>query len=255
MKIRSKALAITVTGLAVSFFSGVAAAACVEPIFPPLAYERPSWNNLESLQVDPPNVAGIVRRQDLRSDGHGRLNIDFYSITLDSQGQTAAQLFAKVRSDLNSLVFTGTTYRVEPFDDAQAALWSSGNPRGAVMVFTLAEIPGVMPLERGAVFVSCSSETALVFSTIEMAPYGVHPVAGNRAFGVHEHGDGSLSIYVMATDRVVDGGIFAVMGDTLHEAVFSEGDKVWQRMLDNVANAHKARNPRSRFVFSKRVTL
>ena len=234
---------------------GPVKATCTTPIFPPMAFERPAWAALELLKPPPPALDGIIGRQDLDDDGHGDINLDFYSITLDANGQSAAALLAELRRNLNEVIFADAGYSVEPADARQARLWAADAPLGAVMVFTLAEIPGVMALERGAVFVACASPTDFVFSTVEMAGPGLHPVAGNRAFGVHDHGNGSLSIYVMAADRVVARGAFGSLPGPLRERIFIEGDKVWRRMLDNIAYRYAPRTPRNPFVFSQRVAF
>lgn len=230
-----------------------AGAKCVTPVLPPLAYERQSWSELEALKTSPPNHPSIRRRQDLHDDGHGALNIDFYSVTLDSNGQDASSLLSEIRRDLNGLIFKGTTYGVAPHDDAQAQRWGASNPTGAIMAFTLARIPSVMDLERGAVFVSCASATDFVFSTLEMAPYGLHPVAGNRAFGVQDHGNRALTFYTMAVDRIVNAGSFGQMPETGRERIFRLGDDVWRGMQRNIAAVYADRNPRDIFVFSRRV--
>ncbi|MEL6701245.1 MAG: hypothetical protein AAFO58_06145, partial [Pseudomonadota bacterium] len=235
------------------WIGAAAEARCVTPVYPPLDFVRPAWSELEALKTSPPAGSGIIKRQDIAANGQGALNLDFYSISIDANGQNAATLLAEIRANLNGLMFDGTSYSVAPFDAANAAIWQSGAPSNAVMVFTLAEIPGVMPLERGGVFVACASATDFVFSTLDMDDYGVHPVAGSRAFGVHDHGDGTLGIYVMAADRVVNEGRYAVLPGPAHELVFSQGDAVWQRMLNNIETQYKDRNPGGRFVFSTRV--
>ncbi|GAB5500999.1 MAG: hypothetical protein PsegKO_33100 [Pseudohongiellaceae bacterium] len=134
-------------------------------------------------------MPAIKHRQDLRQHGHGRLNIDQYQITIDGDGQSAEQFFAHLRKNLNEIIFKGTDYSLKPYDSVNSRRWASAKPLGAVMVFTLAAVTDDLPLERGAVFVSCSTGSDMVFSTLEMIPYGVHPVAGNRAFGVVKNSD------------------------------------------------------------------
>lgn len=126
------------------------------------------------------------------------------------------------------------------------------------MVFTLASIAGVFDTETGAVVVSCQTPTEFLFSTVKVGSAntysdpGWHPVSGNRAFGVRDNGDDSLTIFVKAADRVVDAGIFATP-IVPNEKIFGQGHKVWLQMLDNLKTRYAARNPRQVGAFSQRV--
>jgi|GEM_PF-6294706 len=232
---------------------GIAWGACSTPIFPPLTHDRGNWADLENLKVPASLNPAIQRVQTIDGLGHGKINTDFYSVTIDAGGDSAASLAAYLRVNLSTLIFSGTTYRVEPYDARSAHMWKSADPKGAVMTFTLAEIPGVMPLERGSVVVSCISATDFVFSTVETSKDGLHPVAGSRAFGVHDHGNGSLSIFVKAADRVVNAGVFAALPEAGREAVFGAGHDVWVRLLDNIETQFANRRPRDRGEYSVRL--
>lgn len=234
-------------------FSASSALGCASPVTAPLAFERSNWRDVEELRTDYPSNANIARRQDLKRDGHGSLNIDLYTLTIDANGQSASSLLRELRLNLDRVIFAGTTYAVAPLNEREEALWRSQDPSGAVMVFTLAGIDGVFPLERGAVFVACSTSHSFIFSTLEMSPYGLHPVAGNRAFGVRDNGDGTLMIYTKAADRVVNAGAFSALNAALREEIFSQGDQVWRHMLTNLEDAYSDRNPRDHFIFSERV--
>lgn len=241
-----------ICAVAVIFSSVQAHASCAVPVVPPLVYERANWLELEKLKVSADINKRIDFVQDLQSRGHGSLNLDFYAITIDANGQPAESLFQYVRANLDSLVFGGTAYALNAYNAANSDRWKSDDPTGALMSFTLAGIDGVMPLERGSVVVSCYSSMNFVFSTVKTAKDGLHPVAGNRAFGVHDHGNGILTIYVKAADRVVNKGLFGKLGASLREEIFAQGHKVWLRMLKNLTEIFKERNPAT-FVYSERV--
>ena len=233
--------------------SALATAGCAVPLYAPLASERQNWKELESLAVNKSLNSGIEFVQGIADKGHGALNLDFYSVTIDANGQSASQLMKDLRLNLNEVMFKGTTYGLAAYDAANEAKWKSADPKGALMTFTLAGVEGVMPLERGSVVVSCFSTESFVFSTVKTAKDGLHPVAGSRAFGVHDHGNGSLSIYVKAADRVVNEGLFAALGAGLQEKVFEQGHTVWLRLMDNLEAKFKDRHPRDRFVHSVRL--
>ncbi len=246
-------------------FVAIANSACVNPIFPPLVYERTNWAELEGLKVNPPDHPDVIKRQDLSVDGHGKLNTDFYSITLDANGQSAEELFAEIRADLSGTIYNGGDYNVQPLDTKQKTKWSSNAPLGTLMIFTLSEWPltDVATIKAG-VFLSCLSGTSFVFSTYHskfagsvipggLATHGLHPVAGNRGFGVHDHGNNTLSIYVKATDRVVNEGVFSATNEALRERIFKEGANVWSTMLKNIAKRYSDRNPQGFNEYSVRV--
>lgn len=225
---------------------------CAIPVVSPLSYERPNWKELEMLSVSKGLNSNIEFVQELGKRGHGKLNIDFYGVTVLANGQSAEELFVFVRENLNDLIFSGTSYALNSYDDDNDVIWKKDDPTGALMSFTLAGIDGIMPLERGSVVVSCFSTTSFVFSTVHTDKDGLHPVAGNRAFGVHDHGDGTFTIYVKAADRIVNEGIFGLMPEVGRELIFQQGHAVWQRMLKTISERFEDRSPVA-FEFSERV--
>lgn len=237
-----------------TFPTSMAEAQCAQPVVPPLAFERSNWSDLENLSVADTINPSIDHVQDLSTRGHGKLNIDFYGVSIDANGQTAEELFSYLRANLDELIFSGTTYALNSFDGENLGRWNSADPTGALMSFTLAGIDGVFPLEKGSVVVSCYSATSFVFSTVKTDQDGLHPVAGNRAFGVHDHGNGQLTIYVKAADRVVNEGIFAAVGEFGRELIFDQGHQVWLRLLTTTSNKFSDRKP-VQFVYSERVNF
>ncbi|WP_418024663.1 hypothetical protein ACNKFW_02015 [Paracoccus sp. TD-10] len=236
-----------------------ALAECAEFVRPPLTFDRPNWSDLERFTAEGSLNSAIEKVQSLDGDGQGKLNIDQYSIVIDAAGQSAGQLFDEFRANLGEIIFGPSGNRdFYPFSDGDANTWNSNSPKGAVMVFRLETmLSGEIPLERGAVVLSCKSETDFIFSTVKVGSSvfpngpGWHPVSGNRAFGVRDNGDGSLTIFVKAADRVADVSLFqSVVGS---KTIFEGGHQVWLKMLDNIQKRYSARNPRDRAVFSVRV--
>lgn len=214
-------------------------AECVQFVAPPMVFDRPSWSELESFEASKGLNPKIDVVQTIAGKGQGKLNIDQYSIVIDKNGQSAAELLSEFRANLSTIAFTGSEYnKMEPLDAKSASLWVSDSYSGAVLVFTLSTIAGIFDLETGAVVASCQSDTDFVFSTVKVGSAntytspGWHPVSGNRAFGVRDNGD-SLTIFVKAADRVVDAGIFSTLVIS-NEKIFQQGHKVWMNMLENV---------------------
>lgn len=227
-------------------------ASCATPLRPPQSYDRLNWRELEDMAVDAGLNPLVQKVQQLKDNGHGKLNTDYYSITVDASGDQAHQLFATLRADLNRFIFDGTSYSLSPYDNRNAAIWNSDQPKGAVMTFVLAGIAGVN-FEKGSVIVSCISPADLVFSTITTAKDGLHPVAGNRAFGVYAKNDGSLTIFTKAADRVINEGGFGHLNESGRELLFEQGDNVWLGFIANIKNKMQTRNPRAEVRYSKRV--
>lgn len=225
--------------------------ACPADIVIPNSSDQAQWSELRGFEASKSLNSQITEVQTI-SIGHGDLNIDFYSISIDADGQTASSLLDEIRLNMNAIIFSGTNYEFGDHDSANSGKWNSSDPVGALMLFTLAQIPNVMPLERGSVVVSCNYPDAFIFSTVTTNLAGLHPVAGNRAFGVHQV-DNTLTIYVKAADRVVDRGAFSLLPESGREQIFKLGHDVWTRMLDNLEVRYANRNPRGRFVSSVRI--
>jgi hypothetical protein len=234
-------------------------AECAQFVAPPMIFDRPSWSELEKFEASKDLNDNIDIVQTIAGTGQGQLNIDQYSLVIDKNGQAPAELLAEIRANLSNVVFSGSSYtNVEPLDPTSETLWNSNDYRSAVLVFTLASIAGVFDTETGAVVVSCQTPTDFLFSTVKVGSAntysspGWHPVSGNRAFGVRDNGDDSLTIFVKAADRVVNAGIFATPL-VPNEAIFGQGHQVWLHMLDNLKTRYADRNPREVGSFSQRV--
>jgi hypothetical protein len=232
---------------------------CVNFVSPPMAFDRTSWSDLEKFKAAKSLNPNIDRVQTIAGTGQGKLNIDQYSIVIDKAGQSATAALKDVRANLSTIIFSGSSYtNVKAYDSASETLWKSDAYDGAVLVFTLDSIAGVIDTETGAVVVSCHSPTNFIFSTVKVGSAntytspGWHPVSGNRAFGVRDNGDDSLTIFVKAADRIVDAGMFGNPAMS-NEYIFGQGHKVWVQMLKNIKAKYANRHPRNEGVFSTRI--
>lgn len=243
-------------------------AACIDIIKPPLAYTRSNFAELESLKPASSLNSVITEVPHLAVDGHGKINIDQYSITLDANGESAAEFLKEFKSNIGEIVYSGDEYgNLKAYDQYSKTKWQSDAPKGAVMLFTLKEIRDptgltdiAMPAETAGVVVSCYDSSSFIFtpvtigSSLDPTKPGLHPVTGNRGFGVFDNGDGSLTLFVKATDRVINEGIFKLfITDASREFIFDQGHGVWLHMLDNIKSRYASRNPRDVSVFSERV--
>ena len=92
---------------------------------------------------------------------------------------------------------SGTSFDPIPQDEA---LWNSSNPLSTIISISIA-------LDHGNVVCSDFQSCCWVFTTLQ-APWkpftwkdGVHPVSGNRQFGISDSGQGKV-LYTKGVDRV-----------------------------------------------------
>ncbi len=234
---------VAAVALAACTFLGNANAACVNA----LGSDTPAaWKELRDLTVGGQLNPAIESVLSLGT-ATGPLNTDYYAVTIDAAGKSPQQIAQDLRSNLNEIVFGASSDQsFRPYDAANQNLWARANPTGAVMTFVLAKLGAEW--EKGSVVVSCSSGADWVFSTVETDDDGLHPVSGNRGFGVVRNSDGSLTIFTKATDRATN-SIFAALG------VFDQGHAVWSRFVDNLKQRYRDRNPRNIRVISRRIAF
>ena len=241
--------------LATLYLSGTttwASAECVSRVASPSTAPRTSWSDLLNLKADKSLNKSINFVQLIEKNGDGDVNLDTYAITIDSKGSAPSQIMADLRKNIGTYIYKTGSYKVEALDADSATTWGKADPTGAVMVFTLAAF-GPIPLERGAVVVSCADANSFVFSTINIGSLfnGAedHPVAGNRGFGVAQNADGSITIFTKAADRRKSNNIlFQKMGSA---KIFEKGAEVWKGLLANLKSAYADRSPRAEVVYAR----
>jgi len=231
---------ITWTGTHAPLPPAPPAVTCVKPISganPP----RAQWAELEAYSAAPSMNPAITGLQPI-SAATGDINTDYFAVTIDAQGQTAAQLLPEYRQNFMHWISDGGSGQsIAPYSAADAAMWNSGNFKHAVMSFVLASLPVVgIQAETGAVVATCVSATDWVFSTVTTPKDGVHPVSGNRSFGVLDNHDGTLTLFTKGTDRVVDVFPYNAAGPT----AFAQAEAFWRHFMGNVATQYAARHPR-----------
>lgn len=232
--------------------------ACATPVLNPADRGgSAAWADIERFEAQASLNSKIGRVQSLTTTGYGALNTDYYSITIDAtwlddskEGmtfvhETPRSMTKFLRDNLSELIFSGSAYQFGAYDGQEQARWQTG-VIGSLASFTLARIPGLFDLERGSVVLSCLSESNWIFSTVETPKDELHPVSGNRAFGVVDDGKGGLVIWTKAADRIVNAGRFALLPQAGRELLFEQGHQVWVGMLDRITSRFPDRNPRDR---------
>jgi hypothetical protein len=233
-------------------------AECASPVAVGDLPSRQQWAELERFEA-PPGLNPLVSTvQSMARFGVGAVNNDFYAITVDGKGEPPAAMADFLRRNIDRMVFQGSPYSLAPYDAANGATWNSARPMGALMSFVLAKIPLPSPMGsdvRASVVTSCAGATSWIFSTAMTPKDGWHPVSGNRSFGVTANPDGSLRIWTKGADRAVSQGTIGLVhthSEAARDQTFLQGHAVWVRLLDNLSERLRARNPRDRTEFSVR---
>lgn len=231
-----------------------ASATCARP--PGLGSPATEWSDVRSLRADSSLNPQIASVQTIDGTGAGDVNLDYYAITVDRTG-TAKQMFADFRKKMGDLLFRKGVaaqgfYDFRGYDQANAARWTTDDPRGSLMTFVLFR-GAFVEFERGSVVVSCSDDTSFVFSTVSTAADGDHPVSGNRAFGIVDNKDGSVTFFTKAADRVKGGAYFDLLGSAQREGTFAAGAHIWENLLDNIQQAYAGAHPRARVTRGQRL--
>ncbi|MFV5687459.1 hypothetical protein ACM55M_02400 [Flavobacterium sp. ZT3R25] len=95
----------------------------------------------------------------------------------------------------------------------------------------------------GSVVCSEYTSNSWIFTTIEV-PWGlnqgqdgVHPVSGNREFGIIQNPDGSYTFYTRGVDRMTDGfESFLMQNSSVFTNPFENPDLLWNSFKNKIHN-------------------
>lgn len=222
--------------------------------------EIPKWKEL--IKFSPPqSVKDKIQKLDnqslltnyniqyLEHASGAAINLDYFPVTINSLPKnpatgikfTPTQFLNYVRLNINNFVDTNIS-RFSPttlttgYNESQ--IWNSSNPLGAIIHI---DIP--QPAGDASVICSVSDSNHWVFTTIEV-PYGIfqgqdgiHPVSGNREFGLIQNSNGTYTFYTRGVDRMTDGfESSASENSTIFVDPFANPDKLWNSLKTKVAN-------------------
>jgi hypothetical protein len=251
---RINIMALMFAWLSVLFTAVYGYAECVSPIPNPsdnTPYDK--WHDVLSAKMNPTSNSVSYNVQDIELYGTGNVNLDFYTLTFDSNGHPETWWATKFRENLNTYIYSETSYSVIPIDEANKAIWRSTAPFGAVLKFNLSKLAGI-PLEQGAVVVSCNDSASFIFSTVSVPGTfnpGDHPVSGNRGFGFYQNTADSITFFTKGADRLKkDNAKFSVLGS---QRIFKLGSNVWTGLLDRLATVTVDSHPRNRITYKRQV--
>ncbi|MCA6421241.1 MAG: hypothetical protein IM568_00305 [Flavobacterium sp.] len=218
----------------------------------------PAWQSLTQF-IPPQSVInkienldsqffGVFDIQTISNAKGAAINLDYFPLTINqlpnnpSTGQqfTPTQFLNYIRRNINLFVNTDISEfspsTITGIDESQ--IWYSNNPIGAIIHIN---IP--LPAGDGSVICSQYNTTSWTFTTIQV-PWGVnqgqdgiHPVSGNREFGIVQNPNGSYTFFSRAADRMTDGleSIIAENG-TMFSNPFENPDSLWNSLKIKVHN-------------------
>ncbi len=243
-----------------------------KPCFPPLqntGSKTPAdWDTLVKHTYSGSYPPGMKSVQKINDDGYGgRINLDYFGLTFEAPAdQRIGTVFQQLRRELTKIIFAGERNKHFKLYEgrwrtsltpkqlkANANLWASDNPVGALMNFRLHNpisatcTPGdylCIVREEGDILVTCSSATSVIFTTVQTEENGYHPVSGNRGFGLKDNADGTWSFYTMGADRLsLMGSAISRLPETdyfglpnMFPDIFDGGKLVWVKMMKNMTS-------------------
>jgi hypothetical protein len=170
-------------------------------------------------------------------DAYGDVNFDFYSVlisqfpTIDGNLSTPASLLQHVRTNFASFMDPSiTSFGPEELQDA--VTWGAADSTGTVMRFGINALWGAT--DNAAVVCAQSEPDNWIFTTLTTPRDWMHPVTGNRMFGI-KRTDGGYVFFTRGADRltsVVDFGADWQPFSSLQ--VFAGGDQLWRAFLSRL---------------------
>lgn len=175
------------------------------------------------------------------------VNCDYFPIhitqlpVVNGQPWSSVDLFEHFRTNINSFIdnsiatFHPYASPADQIDDTQ--MWLSPNPLSALLHLDM--------VNDGTVIVSGYTtspiKSELMVSTISTPLDGIHPVSGNRIWGLQEDPDnGGYVFYTTAVDRITS--TVMDMGNDIMELIpglnsgFDEADALWRSLQDKMIN-------------------
>ena len=167
----------------------------------------------------------------------GVVSLDYYAVTIETmpRGFEGATLLSYLRLNVNDFVDTDQS-AFSPYPDGggvvgNTAHWESNAPLGSLVTIDI-------PMNNGTVLVSSAARNHWTFTTVESPLDGLHPVSGNRRFGIKGGPSGTIVLYTRGVDRLTD--LRMLIGNTSSRVVgslnerggvaFAGADDLWRSL-------------------------
>jgi hypothetical protein len=182
------------------------------------------------------------------------VNSDFFPIDISSlpPGMTMASITEYFRLNITSFtsgIATFSPYSDQYVNDTQLFNLPGSQSVGALVHINMANNGTVVESD----YQSNSNGTSFKFSTMTSPLDNVHPVSGNREFGVYPdpNNPGHYTFYTMGVDRTSD-WMFGFVNWIGNGAVFSGADALWTQMQTNMINYINSQGGHAGYYPSKR---
>jgi hypothetical protein len=205
-------------------------------------------DTLNSIYYTYTNVPNFVNSpfyvRDLNSAHGAIVNCDYFPIhittlpTINGVQWTAQQLFDYFRRNKNNFLDTSIA-KFKPYIDLPFIIdttWYNTNPMGALLHLSMINDGTVVVSD----YYSTLDSSRYIVSTINSPLDGIHPVSGNRVWGINvDHTYGGYNFYTSAVDRITN-PFFDLLNDigeiTPIPSGFEQADNLWRSMQVNMIN-------------------
>lgn len=197
---------------------------------PQSVVDRLSW----VAQNAPTALFAFPMVQDIDQAAGPRVNCDYYSVTINSlpQGMTAENILELFRKNTNNFIDPSINVAFSAYTDGNftdnAKYYSSFEQAIGALVH-------IDMLNDGTVVLSdykrTATHTSFIYSTIMSPLDHMHPVSGNREFGITQNANGTYTFYISGVDRSSD-LLFAIVNSA--STSFQVADNLWKNVRDKM---------------------
>lgn len=230
---------------------------CFTTLQNPNSRDIANWRDLiDYVPPDTSKAKDVIKFLWLDKDGQGQyINLDYYALTFKKHPTKSLEVFF-LEMRQNFAFFTAGPAKKYAFRAYQSSnaendslrldnekRWRSIDHKGALMSFRLNDpfinfvnipaehAPVITGVQKyGDVQSTCVSSTDFIFSTVQSEESGLHPVAGNRGFGIKDNGNGTWTFYSKAADRLSN----YQMNKVMRTVTFEQGKKFWSFFYSNM---------------------
>ncbi len=179
--------------------------------------------------------------QNINDASGGVVNCDFFPVriltfpTINGVQMNHATLLEYFRKNINSFISPTINVSFSPYNYGglnDSPLWNQNNTDA------LGAIVHIQMVDNGAVILSgyemTPSSNKFTFSTLK-TPFlsdGLHPVSGNRRFGIYTNSNGESTFYTMGVDRIttIAGNFGSAAKDIFSTSGLEDADQLWRSM-------------------------
>ena len=191
------------------------------------------FKDLEAINLASSRSFWGVDSQPIEDAEGDQLNLDYYSVTiskLPSGYKSPEHFLSFVRKNFSQFKRNGGS-EFHEFNKEEGRLFQTDDPYSAMMRFEVSALWGLTDLDDLSVVTTKSESNYWIFSTVETFEDGKHPVSGNRQFGITTNNNGTFTFYTRGVDRPT-----TLPDAILSKAIFSGAEKLWNTVMQNMAN-------------------